>query len=73
MEFDIYLKFYSNYDKAIIASGDGDLRYLVEYLEKQDKLLHIIIPNSRKYSTLLRKYKRYFVYLGRLSVKLSKN
>ena len=39
MEFNIYLKCYSNYDKAIIASGDGDFRYLVEYLEKQDKLL----------------------------------
>ena len=63
---------YSNYDSAIIVSGDGDFHCLVEYLEKQDKLLHIIIPNSRKYSALLRKYKKYFVYLDRLNKKLSK-
>jgi len=63
---------YSNYDKAIIASGDGDFCCLIEYLEKKDKLLHVIIPNSRKYSALLRKYERYFVYLNGLDKKLSK-
>jgi len=63
---------YSNYDKAIIVSGDGDFHCLIEYLEKQGKLLHIMIPNSRKYSALLRKYWRYFVYLDKLSRKLSK-
>ena len=26
---------YSKYDKAIIASGDGDFRCLIEYLEKK--------------------------------------
>ena len=59
-----------NHNKAIIVSGDGDFYCLVEYLEKQDKLLNILIPNSRKYSTLLRKYQRYFVYLDKLSKKL---
>jgi uncharacterized LabA/DUF88 family protein len=59
-----------NYDKAIIASGDGDFHCLIEYLEKQDKLLYIIIPNSRKYSALLRRYERYFVFLNGLSKKL---
>ena len=63
---------YSNYDKAIIVSGDGDFHCLIEYLEKQDKLLHIMIPNSRKYSALLRKYRRYFVYLDKLSKKLGR-
>ena len=37
---------YPNYDKAIIISGEGDFHCLVEYLEKQNKLLHIVIPNS---------------------------
>ncbi|HEY4662975.1 MAG TPA: NYN domain-containing protein [Candidatus Humimicrobiaceae bacterium] len=61
---------YLNYNKAIIVSGDGDFHCLIEYLEKQSKLLNIIIPNSRKYSALLRKYQKYFVYLDKLSKKL---
>jgi len=63
---------YSKYDKAIIASGDGDFLCLIEYLEKKDKLLHIIIPNSKKYSALLRKFKKYFVYLEIVKNKLMK-
>jgi len=62
---------YPNYDKAIIISGDGDFHCLIEYLEKQSKLLKIVIPNSRKYSALLRKYKEYFVYMNLLKKKLS--
>ena len=62
---------YPSYDKAIIISRGGDFHCLVEYLEKQNKLLHIVIPNSRKYSALLRKYKNYFVYLDLLKNKLS--
>jgi len=61
---------YPNYNKAIIVSGDGDFHCLIEYLEKQGKLLNIIIPNSRKYSALLRKYQKYFVYLDKLNKKL---
>ena len=61
---------YPNYDKAIIISGDGDFHCLVEYLDKRDKLLHIMIPNSKKYSALLRKYHKYFVYLDKLNKKL---
>jgi uncharacterized LabA/DUF88 family protein len=64
------VEFY-NYDKAIIVSGDGDFYCLIEYLEKHNKLLHIIIPNSNKYSSLLRKYEKYFVYLDGLEKKLS--
>ena len=63
---------YNNYKQAIIISGDGDFHCLIEYLEKQGKLLNIIIPNSKKYSALLRKYKKYFVYLDKLNKKLGK-
>jgi uncharacterized LabA/DUF88 family protein len=63
---------FPNYDKAIIISGDGDFYCLIEYLEKEGKLLNIIIPNSKKYSALLRKYKKYFVYLDKLNKKLGK-
>jgi len=62
---------YHNYDKAIIISGDGDFHCLIEYLEKQNKLSKIIIPNSRKYSALLRKFKEYFAYMNLLKKKLS--
>ena len=61
-----------NYDKAIIASGDGDFHCLIEYLENQDKLQHIIIPNRKKYSALLRKFRKYFIYLNDLNKKLGK-
>lgn len=63
---------YPNYKKALIASGDGDFHCLIEYLEKQKKLGSVFIPNPRKYSALLRKFRRYFVYLDGLEKKLSK-
>ena len=63
---------FPNYDKVIIVSGDGDFHCLIEYLEKQGKLLNIIIPYSKKYSALLRKYKKYFIYLDKLDKKLEK-
>jgi len=64
---------YENYDKAIIISGDGDFHCLIEYLERQNKLLHVIIPNHRKYSALLRRFRKYFVYIGKMKSKLGKN
>ena len=63
---------YPNYDKAIIVSGDGDFHCLIEYLAKQSKFLYVFIPNRKKYSALLRKFRRYFVYLDKLDKKLSK-
>lgn len=47
---------YKNYNKAIIVSGDGDFRCLIDYLQKKQKLLKVIIPNKYSYSALLRKY-----------------
>lgn len=63
---------YPNYDKAIIVSGDGDFHCLIEHLEKNEKLLHLVIPNPKKYSALLRKFHKYFVYINRLAQKLGK-
>ncbi|MFT5180071.1 MAG: uncharacterized LabA/DUF88 family protein [Candidatus Paceibacteria bacterium] len=45
-----------NFDKAIIVAGDGDYYCLVDYLHKLDKLKMVLIPNSRKYSSLLKKF-----------------
>lgn len=47
-----------NYQKAVIVSGDGDFYSLVEYLESQKKLLHLLAPNSH-YSNLYNKYEAY--------------
>jgi len=63
---------YSNYEKAIIASGDGDFYCLIEYLIDQSKLLYLLIPNPNKYSALLRKFRKYFIYIDRLEKKLGK-
>ncbi len=66
---------YRNYDKAIIVSGDGDFHCLVEYLDQQSKLLHILTPN-RHYSGLLRKFNKYIVRIdlirGSLELKKTK-
>ena len=61
---------FPNYNKAIIISGDGDYYCLVEYLEKQKKLLHVFIPNKFSHSSLLRKYHDYFIYVSDLRTKL---
>ncbi len=61
---------FPNYSKAIIVSGDGDYHCLIEYLEKQGKLSHIVIPNKTSYSSLLREYSRYFVFVTDLRGKL---
>jgi len=54
---------YSNYDKVIVVSGDGDFYCLYQYLKSHKKLLAIIIPNSKSESSLLKSFYRYKVYL----------
>ncbi len=63
---------YNNYDKAMIVTGDGDFHCLIEYLEKNGKLLNVVIPHPKKYSSLLRKFRKYFVYIDQLGKKLSR-
>ena len=45
---------YPHYDKSIIVSGDGDFYCLIDYLNKKGKLLKLLVPNSHKYSKLLK-------------------
>ncbi len=61
---------FQNYDQAIIISGDGDYYCLIDYLDKKNKLLHVIIPNKYQYSSLLRSYNNYFVFITDLEAKL---
>jgi len=56
---------FPNYDKAVIVSGDGDFYCLHEYLEKNEKLLRIIIPNRKSESSLLSRFQSYKVFLIR--------
>ena len=56
---------YSNYDKAVIVSGDGDFYCLHEFLEKKDKLFKIIIPNRHSESSLLKGYQKHKIFLYR--------
>ncbi len=56
------MKEMSNYDKAIIVSGDGDFYCLVEYLQQKDRLLHLLTPTGH-YSSLYNRYDDYVVRL----------
>ena len=54
---------YHNYDKAVIISGDGDFYCLLDFLKKSDKLLRIIIPNSKSESSLLKKFQNFKTFI----------
>jgi uncharacterized LabA/DUF88 family protein len=56
------MKEISNYDKAILVSGDGDFYSLVEYLEEKQRLYKILTP-SFQYSQLYNKFEDYIVRL----------
>ena len=47
------MKELSNFDNAVIISGDGDFYCLIEYLISQKKLKAILIPNQKSSSSLL--------------------
>lgn len=54
---------FKNYEKAVIVSGDGDFHCLIEYLEEQKKLENLLVPNQKRFSSLLRKFRPFIVYL----------
>ncbi|MBI1870402.1 MAG: NYN domain-containing protein [Chlamydiae bacterium] len=47
---------YSHYEKALVITGDGDFYCLVDYFNKQSKLLKLLVPNVNKYSKLLNSF-----------------
>ncbi len=61
---------WNNYAKAIIISGDGDFHCVIEHLLAKGKLLHLMIPNQRKYSSLLRKFGPHIVFMSPLRGRL---
>jgi uncharacterized LabA/DUF88 family protein len=64
---------YPNYERAVIVSGDGDFHCLIKYLRDKNKLEKLIIPNRRKYSSLLREFiPRYVVFMNNLKSKIGR-
>ncbi|MDP2643143.1 MAG: NYN domain-containing protein [Candidatus Peregrinibacteria bacterium] len=63
---------YGNYSKAIIISGDGDFHCLIKHLKNKNKLHKLIIPNKYKYSSLLRGFNEYILFLNNTREKLEK-
>jgi uncharacterized LabA/DUF88 family protein len=61
---------YQHYEKALIVTGDGDFYCLVDYLRKQGKLLKLMIPNRKKYSSLFAKHMECTVFMNDLQTKL---
>jgi uncharacterized LabA/DUF88 family protein len=62
---------YSNYEKAVLVSGDGDFHCLIKYLRDRGKLEKLVIPNQRKFSSLLREFvTRDAVFMNNLRGKL---
>ncbi|MCX7648841.1 MAG: NYN domain-containing protein [Elusimicrobiales bacterium] len=60
----------NNYDKCLIVSADGDFYCLIRYLVDKNKLLKLMIPDRNKYSSLLRKFSNYMVFMNDLRAKL---
>ncbi len=64
----------SDFEKAVIVSGDGDFYCLVEYLLQKDKLEMVLVPDEKNYSALLKKLskpeKNIFEFLNRKKSKL---
>lgn len=60
----------SNYRKAVIVSGDGDFHCLAYYLNQQNKLEKILIPDKFNYSALLKKIGSKLAFLNDLKYKL---
>jgi uncharacterized LabA/DUF88 family protein len=64
------MKEMSNYEKAIIVSGDGDFYCLVEYLEAKKRLLHLLAPTGH-YSGLYNRYEDYVVRIDQFRRELA--
>jgi uncharacterized LabA/DUF88 family protein len=46
---------YSDYERAVIVSGDGDFACLAKHLLSENKLEKLLVPNKNRFSALLKK------------------
>lgn len=63
---------FSHYDRAVIVSGDGDFHCLVKYLQEQQKLESLLIPDRRRFSWLLREFVSNTAFMNELRYRLKK-
>lgn len=61
---------YNHYGQAIIISGDGDFSCLIKYLIDHNKLIKLLIPNKKRYSSLLRKFNKHISFISDQKKKL---
>lgn len=61
---------YNHYDKAVIVSGDGDFHCLIDYFLKNNKLKRLVVPNKKRYSSLLRVFSGFISFLNGTKEKL---
>ncbi len=59
-----------NYDKAVVVTGDGDFHCLIKYLKRHDKLEKLLVPDERRYSSLLREFLPDINFMNGLLAKL---
>jgi hypothetical protein len=64
------MKEMSNYEQAIIVSGDGDFYCLIEYLESKNRLKLLLTPSGH-YSNLYNRYEQYVVQLDKFRRQLA--
>ncbi len=64
---------YTNYQKALIVTGDGDFYCLINHLIEKKKLKVVLIPNELKFSALLKfkLFRPYLRYMNNLKDKLA--
>jgi len=61
----------SEYDGAVLVTGDGDFQCLAKYLHKKEKLKKIVVPNQESYSVLLKKMpSEYLAFVSDLKKRL---
>jgi uncharacterized LabA/DUF88 family protein len=63
---------WGHYDQCVIVSGDGDFHCLIDHLQKEHKLCRLLIPNQKKFSSLLREFGQSISFLGSLRTQLAK-
>ena len=61
---------FPHYDKALIVTGDGDFFCLVKHLLSHNKLLNLMIPDRKSFSSLYRGIMDHVVFMNGLKDKV---
>jgi len=68
------MRYYKEYESAVLVTSDGDFDTLASYLRKKNKLIAVISPNKEKCSALLEKAAQdKMFYLQDIGNKILKN